>query len=92
MLKAGSSRRRSCRSLGTCGSQHLGLANFEPVKCLRSGDFLQQVTALEIAGCGGEAPCQVYEDWKSEAGRMRGTIRRVVTSPTEFKGYTVHAT
>jgi len=53
---------------------------------------LQQVTALEIAGCGGEAPCQVYEDWKSEAGRMRGTIRRVVTSPTEFKGYTVHAT
>jgi hypothetical protein len=27
----------------------------------------------------------------SEAGRVRGRITRVVTSPIEFKGYTVHA-
>ena len=29
--------------------------------------------------------------WNSEAGRVRGTITRVVTSEIEFKGYTVHA-
>ncbi|MEO6878273.1 MAG: DUF2945 domain-containing protein [Gemmatimonadaceae bacterium] len=30
--------------------------------------------------------------WNSEAGRVRGTISRVVTSAITFKGYTVHAT
>jgi hypothetical protein len=30
--------------------------------------------------------------WNSEAGRVYGMITRVVTSPTVFKGYTVHAT
>jgi hypothetical protein len=29
--------------------------------------------------------------WNSEAGRVSGTITRVVTSATRFKGYTVHA-
>ncbi len=29
--------------------------------------------------------------WNSEAGRVRGKIIRVVTSPMKFKGYTVHA-
>ena len=29
--------------------------------------------------------------WNSEAGRARGRITRVATSPVEFKGYTVHA-
>ena len=29
--------------------------------------------------------------WNSEAGRVHGTITRVVTSPTKFKSYTVHA-
>lgn len=29
--------------------------------------------------------------WNSEAGRVRGRITRVVTSPTAFKGYTVRA-
>lgn len=29
--------------------------------------------------------------WNSEAGRVRGQITRVVTSETQFKGYTVHA-
>jgi len=32
-----------------------------------------------------------YVSWNSEAGRVRGTIIRIVTSPTTFKGYTVHA-
>jgi hypothetical protein len=29
--------------------------------------------------------------WNSEAGRVRGTIQKIVTSPITFKGYTVHA-
>ncbi|CAN5631193.1 DUF2945 domain-containing protein [soil metagenome] len=32
-----------------------------------------------------------HVSWSSEAGRVRGTITRVVTSKVEFKGYTVHA-
>ncbi len=29
--------------------------------------------------------------WNSEAGRVRGRIVRVITTPIQFKGYTVHA-
>jgi DUF2945 family protein len=29
--------------------------------------------------------------WNSEAGRVTGTIRRKITKPTRFKGYTVRA-
>jgi len=29
--------------------------------------------------------------WNSEAGRVRGTITKVITSEIEFKGYKVHA-
>ena len=32
-----------------------------------------------------------HVSWNSEAGRVRGRITRVVTAPTTFKGYTVHA-
>lgn len=32
-----------------------------------------------------------HVSWNSEAGRVSGTIVRVVSSPTKFKGYTVHA-
>ncbi len=32
-----------------------------------------------------------HVSWNSEAGRVRGRIIRVVTSPITFKGYTVHA-
>jgi hypothetical protein len=32
-----------------------------------------------------------HVSWNSEAGRVRGTITRVVKSEIEFKGYTVHA-
>ena len=32
-----------------------------------------------------------HVSWNSEAGRVRGKITRVVTSPTQFNGYTVHA-
>jgi hypothetical protein len=31
-------------------------------------------------------------EWNSEAGRVSGTIKKIVTSPITFKGYTVHAT
>ena len=29
--------------------------------------------------------------WNSEAGRVSGTIKKIVTSEMSFKGYTVHA-
>jgi len=29
--------------------------------------------------------------WNSEAGRVRGTIKKKITSAVTFKGYTVHA-
>ncbi len=29
--------------------------------------------------------------WNSEAGRVSGTITKVITSEIEFKGYKVHA-
>jgi hypothetical protein len=29
--------------------------------------------------------------WNSEAGRVRGTIKKTITSKIKFKGYTVHA-
>jgi hypothetical protein len=29
--------------------------------------------------------------WNSEAGRVSGIIRRRISAPIEFKGYTVHA-
>jgi hypothetical protein len=32
-----------------------------------------------------------HVSWNSEAGRVSGRIIRVVTSPIQFKGYTVHA-
>jgi hypothetical protein len=32
-----------------------------------------------------------HVSWNSEAGRVRGTITRIVTSPITFKDYTVHA-
>ncbi len=33
-----------------------------------------------------------HVSWNSEAGRVRGTIKKKVTSPMRFKNYTVHAT
>jgi len=32
-----------------------------------------------------------HVEWNSEAGRVRGRIIQVVTSPMIFKGYNVHA-
>ncbi len=32
-----------------------------------------------------------HVSWNSEAGRVRGTIRRKITSEIRFKGYTVRA-
>jgi len=32
-----------------------------------------------------------HVSWNSEAGRVRGTIRRKITAPMKFKGYTVRA-
>jgi hypothetical protein len=30
-------------------------------------------------------------EWNSEAGRVRGTIKKRITTRIKFKGYTVHA-
>ena len=32
-----------------------------------------------------------HVEWNSEAGRVRGTIMKKITSKITFKGYTVHA-
>jgi hypothetical protein len=32
-----------------------------------------------------------HVSWNSEAGRVQGTITKVITSEIEFKGYKVHA-
>jgi len=32
-----------------------------------------------------------HVEWNSEAGRVRGTIKKKHTSEIKFKGYTVHA-
>ena len=32
-----------------------------------------------------------HVEWNSEAGRVRGTIKKKITSEIAFKGYTVHA-
>jgi hypothetical protein len=32
-----------------------------------------------------------HVEWNSEAGRVRGTIQKVVTKEIQFKGYTRHA-
>ncbi len=32
-----------------------------------------------------------HVEWNSEAGRVRGRIRKKVTSAVRFNGYTVHA-
>ena len=32
-----------------------------------------------------------HVEWNSEAGRVRGTIRKKHTAEIKFKGYTVHA-
>ena len=32
-----------------------------------------------------------HVEWNSEAGPVRGTIKKMITSKITFKGYTVHA-
>ncbi len=32
-----------------------------------------------------------HVEWNSEAGYVRGTIKKKIASPMRFKGYTVHA-
>ena len=32
-----------------------------------------------------------HVSWNSEAGRVRGTIKKIITSKIKFKGYIVHA-
>jgi hypothetical protein len=54
-----------------------------------------------MSGCGNDSEAQPmpinfkrgdHVEWNSEAGRVRGTIRKKVTSQIIFKGYKRHAT
>lgn len=40
---------------------------------------------------GGEFKTGDHVSWNSEAGRVSGTIRKKISAPIEFKGYTVRA-
>jgi hypothetical protein len=51
---------------------------------------------MALSGNGGNAmPVEFkigdHVRWNSEAGRVSGTIRRKITKPITFKGYTVRA-
>lgn len=39
----------------------------------------------------GEFQIGDHVSWNSEAGRVSGTIRRKISAPMKFKGYTVRA-
>ena len=39
----------------------------------------------------GELRIGDHVSWNSEAGRVSGIIRRKISAPIQFKGYTVHA-
>lgn len=39
----------------------------------------------------GHLKVGTHVSWNSEAGRVSGTITKVITSEIAFKGYTVHA-
>jgi DUF2945 family protein len=45
----------------------------------------------EIVSMAHEFKVGDHVEWNSEAGRVRGTILRKITSEIDFKGYTVHA-
>jgi hypothetical protein len=49
-----------------------------------------EVPLLHLSFRGG-AKIGDHVSWNSEAGRVSGLIRRKVSAPVEFKGYTVRA-
>jgi uncharacterized protein YeaO (DUF488 family) len=52
---------------------------------------LVQVAQMEIIPMAHDFKVGDQVEWNSEAGRVRGTIKKKVTSEITFKGYKVHA-
>jgi hypothetical protein len=52
------------------------------MKARQSGEVVQMAQDSRVGD---------HVEWNSEAGRVRGTIKRKLTSEITFKGYTVHA-
>ncbi len=46
---------------------------------------------LKIISMGKEFKVGDHVEWNSEAGRVKGIIKKKITSEIQFKGYTVHA-
>jgi Hypervirulence associated proteins TUDOR domain len=47
--------------------------------------------SLEIIPMTDDFKVGDHVEWNSEAGRVRGTIKKKITSEITFRGYTVHA-
>src|SRR5580704_5374840 len=54
-------------------------------------DFRMKAFSLEIVRMAHDFKVGDHVEWNSEAGRVRGTIKKRITSEITFKGYTVHA-
>src|ERR1022692_4003717 len=51
----------------------------------------QELEQREITSMAQDFKAGDHVEWNSEAGRVRGTIKKKHTSEITFKGYTVHA-
>jgi Hypervirulence associated proteins TUDOR domain len=51
-----------------------------------SSSFITEITPMAHDFKVGD-----HVEWNSEAGRVRGTIKKKITSEITFKGYNVHA-
>jgi Protein of unknown function, DUF488/Hypervirulence associated proteins TUDOR domain len=63
-----------------------GRLSYESPSLFTPGLFLQEPKPMTHDFKVGD-----HVEWNSEAGRVRGTIRKRITSQITFKGYTVHA-
>jgi Hypervirulence associated proteins TUDOR domain len=51
----------------------------------------KELERMEITPVAHDFKVGDHVEWNSEAGRVRGTIKKKHTSEITFKGYTVHA-
>jgi hypothetical protein len=65
----------------------------ERKKCIRPRQLYECKTKYlrEVIQMTHDFKVGDHVEWNSEAGRVRGTIKKKVTSAITFKGYTVHA-
>ena len=58
---------------------------------LRYSKGLSMSQSREVAPMAHDFKVGDHVEWNSEAGRVRGTIKKKITSEITFKGYKVHA-